>query len=537
MAEFAFLVGIFSFFVYGLGLLGPSRLGRAEAESITVVLKILIPFAVFGLLLLFFLKIKKNKKVIAKEIKSLKKEKHNRFLFFLLLAGIIVNLVGVFGPELGFDALWYHLTIPKIYLQSDKIFFIPGGLYYYSAMPKLMEMVYLASLIYSPMGFGAKFIHFLFGPFTLIVLYRLSKKYLNFKNSILVLILFYSSLVVGWESITAYVDLARCFFELLTFVLFINWLDSKKNNLVLMESAIMLGLSVGVKLLSLLTVPFYLIMIYIFTKSIKIVIKYLIICIAISLPWFVFSFLNTGNPVYPVFSGILDQTHKILLNPFLQINELWKLFYRSTNPVSPVFLIFLPVVFMEYLRLRKMKQNSRIINILAGYFLFSLICFMIIPKTGSARFILPFLPVWSLFFVLIISKSGDFYKKLLLYLIIITAFINTGYRFLANKKYLAYLFGKETAETFLIKNLNFENGDFLDINGEIKNITKNNNIEIRGSHNLFYADFPFTHQSFSKEGKIYDYIVTQGQEINEKNLKLLLSNEKTKVKLYMNLKK
>lgn len=526
MVELAILIGIFSFIIYGLGLLG--MLG---------VLGILIPISLAGLFILFIFKIRKNRKTIYRELKSIKDDKLSLFLLILLLAGVLVNLIGALGPELGFDALWYHLTIPKIYLQSNKIFFIPGGLFYYSAMPKLTEMLYLASLVYFPLGFGAKFIHFLFGIFTLIVLYRLSRRYLDSKYSILVLILFYSSLVVGWESVTAYVDLARTFFELLVFVLFVNWLDNKKNNLILIESSVMLGLAVGVKLLSLITIPFYLFAIYIFSKNIKITLKYLVVCIAVSLPWFVFSFLNTGNPVYPVFSKILDSSHNLVFNPFFQINELWRLFYRSSDPVSPIFLIFLPVVLIEYIKLRKTKKTSGIINIMTGLFLFSIICFVIIPKTGGSRFVLPFLPIWSLLFVLIISKSREFYKKTLFLLVIFVALINTGYRLLANRKYIPYLLGKETVEEFLIDNLNFTNGDFLDIDGEIKNITKSNNIVIHGSHNLFYADFPFTHQSFSKEGKIYDYIVTQEQENNERSSKLLLSNEKTKVKLYLNINK
>ena len=43
-------------------------------------------------------------------------------LIVILLTQGIINLIGALGPELGFDALWYHLTLPKIYLSEGKIF-------------------------------------------------------------------------------------------------------------------------------------------------------------------------------------------------------------------------------------------------------------------------------------------------------------------------------------------------------------------------------------------------------------------------------
>ena len=64
-------------------------------------------------------------------------------LIFILC---LVNLVGALGPETAFDALWYHITLPKIYLQHKELLFIPGGLLYYSAMPQLGEMLYVGGV-------------------------------------------------------------------------------------------------------------------------------------------------------------------------------------------------------------------------------------------------------------------------------------------------------------------------------------------------------------------------------------------------------
>lgn len=154
-------------------------------------------------------------------------------LMGLILVQALVNLVGAMGPEKGFDALWYHLPIPKIWLEAHKIFFIGGNLYY-SAMPKLIDMLYIFP--------HAQLIHFGFGILTLVVIYKLARKYLDEKYSLLACVIFYSNLVVGWQSITAYIDLGRTFFEALAFYLL---LDKK-----IYKSAIVLGLAMATKTLA-----------------------------------------------------------------------------------------------------------------------------------------------------------------------------------------------------------------------------------------------------------------------------------------------
>lgn len=177
-------------------------------------------------------------------------------LLGLLVIQAAVNLVGALGPELGFDALWYHLTIPKIYLQHGNIFFIPGNLFYYSAMPKLVEMFYLLALSFSKYGILAKTIHWSFGVLSALALLRLSKRYLKLPWALFATTLFYTTLIVGWESITAYIDLGRTFFEILALDLFLVWTKDKKT-LNLVESAIMLGLAISTKLIAFASLPVF----------------------------------------------------------------------------------------------------------------------------------------------------------------------------------------------------------------------------------------------------------------------------------------
>src|SRR5690606_34153041 len=101
----------------------------------------------------------------------------SKFLIVLLIILWLINLIGVLAPEISFDALWYHLTIPKIFAQNHAITHIPGGLYYYSLMPKLVDLLYIPAVMVNS-AIGAKLIHFTFGILTLIVLYKIARSYL-----------------------------------------------------------------------------------------------------------------------------------------------------------------------------------------------------------------------------------------------------------------------------------------------------------------------------------------------------------------------
>ncbi|KKT96647.1 MAG: hypothetical protein UW99_C0053G0005 [Candidatus Collierbacteria bacterium GW2011_GWC2_45_15] len=79
----------------------------------------------------------------------------------IFAALVLLNLLTVFTPEIGFDALWYHLTLPKLWLYKHQWFF-PGGLMYYSVMPRLSETLFIP-LIALTGYIGPKFLQFLAG--------------------------------------------------------------------------------------------------------------------------------------------------------------------------------------------------------------------------------------------------------------------------------------------------------------------------------------------------------------------------------------
>ncbi len=116
MVELAILLGIFSYVIFGLGIMGPPIGGLGN-------LGVLRGMGGMILFSIIFLAVKKNIwRLFIQLWREIKNDKISLSLAGLLVIQVIINLIGALGPELGFDALWYHLTIPKIYFEFHRAF-------------------------------------------------------------------------------------------------------------------------------------------------------------------------------------------------------------------------------------------------------------------------------------------------------------------------------------------------------------------------------------------------------------------------------
>ncbi len=531
MFSIAISIGIYSYAIFALGLLG-----FLDKQNVIIfsLLYASIIFLVYKSKIFNALKPVRIRKIANSNI---------AFLLIALIAALaLINLIGVLGPELGFDALWYHLTLPKIYLEKQVITHIKGGLLYYSDMPKLTEMIYVGAL-----SFGnevlAKLVHFSFGIASAAALYKLSRNFLNKTYSLIAVLIFYSNLVVAWQSVTAYIDLARTFFEIMALWGFINW-QKRYSKIWLVESAIMLGLAISAKLIAVSSIPIFLVLIiseHIKNHKIRLLniindlAMYSVISLVIVFPWLAFSYSNTGNPIYPFFSQIYKVNFDLsLINPLRFVNDMWIIFTRSSDPINPIYIIFLPLIFIFS------KNFSKSIKTITYYSIFAIIVWYFVPRTGGGRFMMPYLPALSIICSAVMlkiqeTKKWNFIKNFTIRLVIFLALITLIYRFAANAKYLPVILGRETKEKFLTNHLNFSFGDFYDSDGYFRrNITLNDRVLLYGFHNLYYVDFPFIDSSWVKKGDIFNYIAVQNSVIPKRfsYWNLIYYNKKTNVKLY-----
>lgn len=513
MFMLALLIGIYSYVVFFLGILG--LLYKSVIIFIT---------GCYIIGILFSLRNRFNPHGFKNKIINYfnKTPKIEKILLLIIFFQASINLLGVLGSEFGFDALWYHLTLPKIYLINHAIDYIPGGLLYYSTMPKLGEMLYIFGLSLGNDIFP-KLIHFSFGILSLIALYKLSRKFLSSKLSLLACVIFYSNLVVGWMSITAYIDLARTFFEIMVLWGFLNWLEEKKVKW-LVISAIMLGLTISTKLLAIGSlIIFTVLMLNIYFQSRKINLRFIIaywaIALFIPLPWFIFSFIHTGNPFYPFFTNIYPVKFNLNLTNPLSLSD----------PISPLYVVLIPLAVIFY------RKFNPMLRVLLLYSVLAIIIWYITPQTGGGRFILPYLPVLSILSVAVIGMMRQRIRNIFIILIIFLALFSIFYRFAANLKYIPVILGKETKAHFLSNHLNFSFGDFYDVDGYFaKTIKSQDKVLLYGFHNLYYVNFPFIDSSYVKKGDTFNYIAVSGNNLPDrfKMWNLIYLNSKTNVRLY-----
>lgn len=414
MFTLAVFIGIYSYVLMGLGLTG--ELTKGPILGVT---------AVFGLGLLVWMKsVKLN----------------GKWSWWWTLIGVqaVVNLVGALGPELGFDALWYHLTIPRIWLLEHKIFFIAKGPFYYSVMPKLVEMLYVAGQAVGS-EIWAKAVHWGFGLLATTVTYKLARKFLDSKWSAFAAVIFYGNLVVAWQSITAYVDLGRTFFEALALYLM---LDKKIH-----RSAIVLGLAISTKLLALGSLPIFVVILLVQKQKIKTILAYLAITMAVCSPWLIYAYLMMGNPVYPIFSGY----------DLASVKRVWDIiiiWFRSADPISPVYAMIFPLAVV---------YRKKLPWALMVYCLMAIGVWWFTPRTGGGRFLLPYLPVFSVVAAIVIKQiDNKTIQKFFVGSVVVVGMITIGYRAVANAKYWPEIIGRQTRQDFLDKNLdkNFGNNFF-----------------------------------------------------------------------------
>lgn len=510
MFNLAILSGVYSYLIFILGISG--NLHRNIIILITT-LFLSISFILF-------------KNNIARSYLRLKREiakwsKQSTFIFLLILIQSFINFIGAVGPELSFDALWYHLTLPKLFLEQNSLYFIEGNLLYYSLFPKLGETYYVTALAIEG-ELLAKIVHFTFGILTLIALYKFSRLLLNHFYSLVSVVIFSSNLVFAWQSTTAYIDLFRTFFELLALWAFIKR-DVIKNGL-------FNGFAISSKLLSFGSIPIFILLYIIFEKaSLNKILKFILIAFMIPLPWFIYSYLNSGHIFYPLFTGLYPDNFVLDFNPIRIGSDALNLFLYSADPISPIYLILTPFAIILY------KRLDRNLKILAIYSLLSLIVWYVIPRTGGGRFILPYLPAFSVLSATIIFRLKPNLQKFLIILVILISLITIFYRGIANYKFIPVILGQQTKQQFLSENLNFKFGDFYDIDGYLgKAIKEDDRVLLYGFHNLYYIDFPFIDSSWVEKGDKFNFIAVQNSSLPERfnNWELIYYNQSTGVKLY-----
>ena len=230
-----------------------------------------------------------------------------------LLIMLLLAILGALAPSSAndWDGLSYHLAVAKLYTQAHRIYYI--GWLSHSNFPFTLEMLYAAGLALDGQA-AAKLFHTLSAILLALAMVAFGGAHWERRHGALAAVIFLAAPVVAWEATAGLNDLATGLFTLLSLYAFINWWSERGAGWLTL-SAVLCGLAIGVKMTALVLLAFLVVAAFYHRAAtqrqgigtaIRTAAIFLAIAAAVGSPWYVRSYLWTGNPVYPFFYNLFD---------------------------------------------------------------------------------------------------------------------------------------------------------------------------------------------------------------------------------------
>ncbi|MCW5968214.1 MAG: phospholipid carrier-dependent glycosyltransferase [Blastocatellales bacterium] len=255
----------------------------------------------------------------------------------------VLGLMWALTPEIQYDGVNYHLAVPKVYVAEQRLVDIP--LYIHSYLARLADMLFTVALaVHGQMA--AKLLVFGMGICTALTVYVLGRSVFNARSGRWAALLFASTPLVIWLSTTTYIDLCLGLFFLCSLNCFLLWRESGQTGW-LAASAIAAGAAIGAKFSILYGFPVVaLVLLYDLVRDRQLsgtgktgrLAAYIALVGLIAAPWYIITWVFTGNPFFPFLNGIFRNP---LIPPVndLGLSELWGV------GTSPGALLRLPFAF------------------------------------------------------------------------------------------------------------------------------------------------------------------------------------------------
>jgi hypothetical protein len=399
-----------------------------------------------------------------------------KIALILLSLSLLLNFLNCLLPAIERDAMTYHLKMPQAYIKTGYV--VPETHNIFSYFPQLVEMLYTLGLTFSN-DYSSHLIHFYFGILVALTIFSFVRRICDTETALFSTLVFYSLPVVSQLSGWAYVDLALCFFGILSLYFFTHALENIDKQL-LNLSAILLGLAFAVKYTTLL--PLYAIIILIMlrfgkikpterTSFIREIFYFLFVLLLVAMPWYLRNILVTGNPFYPFFYSIFkgpywDMERARLYNIFLSSYEMGRSFFDYIllpwrmsmhggldSPfdaeIGIVYLMFTPLLI--FFRPKHKTANYLLIYSTVFFFAWAML-------SQQARFLLPVFAALSICFYAIFDcqlKEKVINKRSLrlLAIALITYNLFLSWRQFQQYKPFEFIMGKTSRQQYLIANL------------------------------------------------------------------------------------
>jgi hypothetical protein len=264
----------------------------------------------------------------------------------------LTALVGSLAPEIHYDALNYHLSVPKTYVDNHRV--VDLSYISHSNFAHNVEMDFAFGLLLGGQR-TAKLFHFTFGVLTALAIFVFCRDLFSPTIGVLAAVLFYTTPLVVWESTLAYVDLAVTFYFFAATDAAVQWWRGGDDGWLIVSGS-MAGFAVAAKLNGLLAVvPLGVSLVFIglaryrhdVPKLAAQLLKFGVAALLSAGPWFGFTYRLTGNPIFPFYNAVFRSPLWPQTNTFLNFAEYGMSRDLATLILLPWTMTFHSVAFTE----------------------------------------------------------------------------------------------------------------------------------------------------------------------------------------------
>lgn len=387
---------------------------------------------------------------------------YEKILLVIAIIFVPVLILNALTPVWDYDALMYHLEIPRWYLEEERIRFHTET--FRTGYPFLVEMLFLIGLAFE-LDFFSKLISLTYATLLILSTYTFSIRFLSRNIAFIAIgILLGTPSIPTWAT-WASVDFAWAGYEFWSLYIVLLWQpnNTNKEHYFPLLAGALSGFAISTKYLSIATLPIVGVIILwrlsrdsenTIWKGVKHLLVFCIFATIIASPWYIKNWVWTGNPIYPlIFGGIgWDPIEAQVMNDYLRSFGIGSgildfllipySVYANHRQFSTFFLeIVHPALWLAviYPVLAQSKKNFTLFFYLAVYYI------IWAANSQVIRFLLPAFTVASVLAGNVIHNSHSFFKKIALYGILIPLLTaSLIYQTLLLYNYSPYFSGKKS---------------------------------------------------------------------------------------------
>jgi 4-amino-4-deoxy-L-arabinose transferase-like glycosyltransferase len=226
----------------------------------------------------------------------------------LIVVGLGYGLVAALSPEKEYDALWYHLNLPRIWLDAGH----PVDLIeeYISLYPLTWELMFAAGMTLGGVV-GAKLLHFACLPLLGLVVWHTARRFFPGVSAAAAVAFVVTTPTVLWESSTAYIDLALALHAAAACYALARYAEQGERAWGGV-AALQFGLAAATKHLGVI-MAIVALALYVFwgsrvrhsmRQALGRALVIGLVAAVVPSPWYVRSWIASGNPVFPEMFGV-----------------------------------------------------------------------------------------------------------------------------------------------------------------------------------------------------------------------------------------